>query len=113
MKSQDTATKVVHIIARYASHTSGLVNYKVRSSDGKSEYCTRLLNGKAQCCSCPATKPCYHMKQLEQIEVERSAAQVVAEQEVQSERADYAVFSASAEQRRTAPLARREFSLLR
>jgi hypothetical protein len=116
LKRQDTATKIVHIIARYEvkSH-AGLVLYRVRSSDGKGEYCTRLLNGKSQCCSCPSTKPCYHMKGLEQIEVARAAAQVVAEQEqeVQSERADYAVFVASAQQRRTAPLYAREFRLMR
>lgn len=116
MKNQDTAAKIVHIIARYEikSHP-GLVLYRVRSSDGTGEYCSRLLNGTAQCCSCPATKPCYHMRQLEQIEVERAAAEAVAalSEEVPAERADYAVFSATAEQRRTAPLARREFSLMR
>lgn len=72
------SSKTVNIIARYKikkDHSFrpliGHVAYLVRSSDGQSEYCCTLGNGKATGCSCPARKPCYHMKQLEVIEAAR------------------------------------------
>ncbi|GCE18956.1 hypothetical protein [Dictyobacter kobayashii] len=69
--------KQVQIIARYTHKCNtvptGLVSYKVRSSNGKNEYCTTLLHGQAIGCSCPARKPCYHMTQLETIEQARRA----------------------------------------
>src|SRR2546429_2020902 len=67
--------KQVQIIARYIHKTdgkpNGKVSYLVRSSDGKTEYCTTLIDGKASGCSCPSHKPCYHMSQLEAKEQER------------------------------------------
>jgi hypothetical protein len=72
------SSKTVNIIARYEIKKSrdfrplvGHVAYLVRSSDGKTEYCTTLVNGHATGCTCPARKPCYHMKQLETIEAAR------------------------------------------
>ncbi len=67
-------TKQVQVIARYEIKRNSHVVYLVRSSNGKDEYHTTLVNGRATGCSCPATKPCYHMRQLEQREAERSKA---------------------------------------
>lgn len=81
MKTTSTttkSTKQVQIIAHYEikkDHSFrplvGHVAYLIRSSDGQSEYCCTLINGKASGCTCPARKPCYHMKQLEAREAER------------------------------------------
>lgn len=69
--------KQVQVIARFAHKCNGvetgLVSFKVRSSNGKNQYCTTLLNGKAIGCNCKSRKPCYHMTQLEVIEGERRA----------------------------------------
>jgi hypothetical protein len=66
--------KQVQILARYIHKTdgkpNGRISYLVRSSDGKSEYCTTLIDGHAVGCSCPSRKPCYHEKQLEAREQE-------------------------------------------
>lgn len=35
-------------------------------------YQTIIEDGKARCCSCPATKPCKHMKHYEQVEASRN-----------------------------------------
>lgn len=66
--------KQVTIIARYQNKKTGVVSYLVRSSDGKTEYCTTLIEGKASGCSCPSYKPCYHMKGLENREAARPFA---------------------------------------
>lgn len=72
--------KQVTIIARYAHKTNGKLNgtvtYLVRSSDGKSEYCTTIVEGKASGCSCPSRskKGCYHKHQLEAKEAGRPFA---------------------------------------
>lgn len=72
--------KQVIVIARFAHKCNGvetgLVSFKVRSSNGKNQYCTTLLNGKAIGCSCKSgkyRKNCYHMTQLEVIEGVRRA----------------------------------------
>lgn len=69
-------TKQVTIIARYAHKTNGQLNgtvtYLVKSSDGKSEYCTTVVEGKASGCSCPAKSRCYHKTQLAALEVARA-----------------------------------------
>ena len=71
MKTQ-TATKVVQVIARITyKRNPKAVTYLVRSSNGIDQYQTTIYNGKAVSCSCPATKPCYHMKQLETREASR------------------------------------------
>src|SRR5437899_1079223 len=72
-------TKQVTIIARYAHKTNGQLNgtvtYLVRSSDGKSEYCTTLVDGNATGCSCPARNgKCYHRVQLDAMEETRWSA---------------------------------------
>jgi hypothetical protein len=71
-------TKEVTILARYAHKTNGKLNgtvtYLVKSSDGTTKYCTTLIEGKASGCSCPAHKPCYHMKGLEKKEAARTFA---------------------------------------
>lgn len=70
------ATKEVQVIARYihkdreTGKPNGTVSYLVRSSDGKSQYCTTLVDGKASGCSCPSRGNCYHKKQLEAREQE-------------------------------------------
>lgn len=69
-----TATKAVQIIARYQIKRNGHVVYLVRSSNGKDQYTTTIINGHATGCTCPARKPCYHMKQLEAREAEREQA---------------------------------------
>ncbi len=68
--------KQVQIIARVQIKRNGIVVYKVRSSNGKDEYQTTFFDGKATGCSCPATKPCYHMTQLQERENERKADEV-------------------------------------
>jgi hypothetical protein len=66
--------KEVQIIARVEFKCdSRKVCYQVLSSDGVTKYTTCLLAGKAVGCDCPATKPCYHMAQVEQYEALRSA----------------------------------------
>lgn len=67
------ATKEVKVLARYTNKKTGVVSYLVRSSNGVDTYCTTVINGKASGCSCPAHKPCYHMKGLENKESARQA----------------------------------------
>lgn len=50
----------------------GLVVYTVKSSRYNKTYYTRLRNGHAIGCTCPATVKCYHKTQLEQAEQERN-----------------------------------------
>lgn len=67
--------KTVTVIARYAHKTDGKLNrtvtYLIKSSDGKSQYCTTLIDGEASGCSCPSRSKCYHKSQLETREQER------------------------------------------
>ena len=83
MKTQQQAAKQVKIIARIAyKRNPKAVKYIVRSSNGVDQYETTIYNGKATGCTCPATKPCYHMNQLEAKEQQRSeATQAVAQAE--------------------------------
>lgn len=81
MKAVKTV-KQVQIVATYYhkkdGKLTGVVTYLVKSSDGKSEYCTTLVDGKATGCSCPASRgKCYHRTQLE--------AKAVARKEVASQ----------------------------
>jgi hypothetical protein len=71
-KAMAKATKEVQIIARYTNKRTGTVSYLVRSSDGKSEYCTTIIDGRASGCSCPAKSSCYHKKQLVALEAARA-----------------------------------------
>ncbi len=64
--------KQVKVIARYTNKQTGTVSYLVESSDGLSQYCTTLIDGKASGCSCPARSSCYHKTQLEAKEAERA-----------------------------------------
>ena len=66
------SSKQIQIIARYTNKQTGMVSYLVRSSDGKSTYCTTLIDGIASGCSCPAKSSCYHKTQLEAKESERA-----------------------------------------
>lgn len=74
-KAVQKVVKEVQIIARYTHKCNGvetgLVSYKVRSSNSVDTYCTTLLNGIAVGCNCKAYKPCYHMTQLQVIEQAR------------------------------------------
>ena len=88
MKKTTTAPKTVSVIARYQLKRNGHVVYTVRSSNGQDTYNTTLVNGKATGCSCPATKPCYHMTQLEQREAERAEALAMS-QHLQAELVAY------------------------
>lgn len=65
------AIKTVNIQSR-KDFNNGYVVYTVLSSNGVDTYHTTLVNGHATGCTCPATKPCYHMTQLEQNEKERA-----------------------------------------
>ena len=76
LKTQSPA-KEVKVIARAQFKANGYVVYRVLSSNGRDVYDTTLKNGKALGCSCPATKPCYHMTQLEAREQAR-ASEVLA-----------------------------------
>lgn len=71
--SAKKATKVVRVVARieFKADTRKVV-YQVRSSNGKDIYFTSMFAGHATSCTCPATKPCYHMTQLEAIEAART-----------------------------------------
>lgn len=40
----------------------GIVVYMVRSSTDKEDYQVTFVDGKANNCTCPARKPCYHMR---------------------------------------------------
>lgn len=93
---KQTTEKTVQMIARYewkSDHRK--VAYRVRSSDGATEYTTYLFDGKATSCDCPARKPCYHMVQLEQHEAatqaEREARRVerARKQQLQREQAEF------------------------
>lgn len=62
--------KTVQVIATFYhkrdGKLTGTVSYLVKSSDGKSQYCCTLVDGKASGCSCPARgNKCYHRVQLE------------------------------------------------
>lgn len=52
--------------------------YEAKERDGRlyRVYQTILEDGKAKCCSCPATKPCKHMTHYEQVETQRFQATV-------------------------------------
>lgn len=79
MKSTKSASKEVTIVARVQfKNDARKVVYKVLSSNGKDTYETYFFNGKACSCSCPATKPCYHMVQCEAREQARKVEAVVA-----------------------------------
>lgn len=67
-----SSNKTVKVIARYTNKQTGTVSYLVESSDGTSQYCTTLIDGKASGCSCPAHSKCYHKTQLEAKEAERA-----------------------------------------
>lgn len=74
MRNAKTASKQVTVISRIEFKAdSRKVVYKVLSSNGKDTYETFFFNGKACSCTCPATKPCYHMTQLEAREASRVA----------------------------------------
>jgi hypothetical protein len=78
MKTQKQA-KAVKVISRIEFKSdSRKVVYNVRSSDGTQVYQTCLFNGKACSCTCKATKPCYHMTQLEAREMVRMDAKRAA-----------------------------------
>ena len=74
--TQATKTqKQVQVLSRIQFKVdSRKVVYNVRSSDGTQVYQTFLFNGKACSCTCKATKPCYHMTQLEAREASRMDA---------------------------------------
>ncbi len=77
-KTQKQA-KAVKVISRIQFKVdSRKVVYNVRSSDGTQVYQTFLFNGKACSCTCKATKPCYHMTQLEEKEASRQEARRAA-----------------------------------
>lgn len=73
------STKQVQVIARveFKSDPRKVVYFN-RSSDGTKEYQTFLFEGHATSCTCPATKPCYHMMQCEAIEGKRTVIGVGA-----------------------------------
>jgi hypothetical protein len=82
--------KTVRIIARcefkrVVETEPRKVIYLVRPSSGEGQYETFMRDGKALSCTCPARKPCYHMRQLAIIEAaraERKAKTTVEEQVV-------------------------------
>ena len=81
MATTTKAAKQVQIVARYAHKTDGKLNanvtYAVRSSNGKSIYCTTLIEGKASGCSCPSRYGrCYHRTQLEALEAKREVVAI-------------------------------------
>jgi hypothetical protein len=66
--------KIVSVINRYQFKSdSRKVVYQVGSSDGSKTYYTYFFGDRATSCTCPASKPCYHMEQLEAYEVKRTA----------------------------------------
>jgi hypothetical protein len=92
MAKQCKAAKQVQVIARYQLKRNGHVVYLLRSSNGVDTYTTTLINGRASGCSCPATKPCYHMRQLETREAERqrdAVAQAAAQTTADERRREY------------------------
>jgi hypothetical protein len=42
-----------------------IIIYKVRSSDDTQDYDVTLVNGQVNNCTCPATKPCYHWRDVQ------------------------------------------------
>lgn len=71
------STKEVTVLARVEfKNDARKVVYRVLSSNGHDTYDTFFFNGKACSCSCPATKPCYHMTQLQMREQARTDAAV-------------------------------------
>lgn len=61
-----STTKEVTVLARVVfKNDSRKVVYNVLSSNGKDQYQVYFFDGKVCSCSCPATKPCYHMVQLQ------------------------------------------------
>jgi len=80
MATRIASTKEVTVLARgqYKRNAKAVV-YLVLSSNGNDQYRTIIYDGKATHCSCPATKPCYHMVQLEAIEGARAEREARAE----------------------------------
>jgi hypothetical protein len=111
MTARKQAIKEVTVLARVEFKCdSRKVVYKVLSSNEKDTYITTLFNGKACSCTCPATKPCYHMVQLEAREAARNAAPAAPIAAPQKE-----AWTAEEEKRYNAPLnsSNRGFSLMR
>jgi hypothetical protein len=50
---------------------NGIVVYTVRSSDDTKDYEVTVVRGKVNNCTCKATKPCYHMRDVQAREDER------------------------------------------
>src|SRR2546421_11039022 len=62
----------VTILVRYTVKATGTVILYVRNDKGVCYYCTLNENG-THSCSCPATKECYHLKAVIQVESARKA----------------------------------------
>jgi len=60
-----TATKQADIRYRVELKGKEIVVYKVHSSDDSQDYEVTVFEGKVSGCSCPATKPCYHMRDVQ------------------------------------------------
>jgi len=70
-----TATREVTILARAQFKSNPKAGgYQVLSSNGVDRYEVTVYNGKATSCTCPATKPCYHIKGVQEYENARRAS---------------------------------------
>ena len=68
---------------------SHIVVYKVRSSDDTQDYEVTLVRGRVNNCTCKATKPCYHMHDVQiREDARRQAAATQAMDELAAEQDD-------------------------
>ncbi len=82
-------TKVADIRFRVEIKKNGIVVYKVRSSDDTQDYDVTVFDGQARNCTCPATKPCYHMRDVQAREDARRSVGTLVQhgnREVKTER---------------------------
>jgi hypothetical protein len=69
------AQKTADVRYRVAlKNNKNIVVYIVRSSDDSQDYQVALVNGRVSSCNCKATKPCYHMRDVQAKEWAREAA---------------------------------------
>lgn len=57
--------------------------YIVRSSDDTRDYHVTVVRGKVSSCDCPATKPCYHWRDVQACEDARKSERLSREAYIQ------------------------------
>jgi hypothetical protein len=64
-KKMTQTAKQADIRYRVELKKNGIVVYKVVSSNGLDVYDVTVCHGRVNNCTCPAYKPCYHMRDVQ------------------------------------------------